>query len=154
MVTLAPEQFPNRDVRVDDDFMDANKAQLTICGAALYNACVAVPGVLDSDVREALDALVEKYRTSLIYEPTLQNSIAAAVYRGFEKGVEEFREKIRSSGGNTETFIDQFMFRIVVFLQRLALMHNNGRAKGRYYIQFLSGLTRPMSTPEAMAEGQ
>ena len=154
MVTLAPEQFPNRDVRIEDDFLEQQRGQFTICGAALYKACEALPGVLDSDVREALDALVEKYRTSLIYEPTLQNSLAAAVYRGFEKGVEEFREKIRSGGGNTETFIDQFMFRIVVFLQRLALMHNNGRAKGRYYIQFLSGLTRPMSTPEAMAEGQ
>ena len=39
------------------------------------------------------------------------------------------------------------------FSQRL-VKNNNGRARGRYFIHFLSDLNRPMSKPEAMAERQ
>lgn len=154
LVRLLPEQFPNSDVRIDDNFLDQNQALFTFCGAALSMAAEPVQGVLDTDVREALEALIAKYRTSLIYEPTLQNQLAATVYQNFESKVDEFRTKVKDSGGNTEAILDQYMLRLLVFLQRLALMNNNGRAKGRYFIQFLSGVTRPMSKAEAMAEDQ
>ena len=154
LVQIVPEQFPNRDVRVGDDFLDHNQALLTFCGSNLYFACEEVHGVLDADVRESLEALIAKYKTSLVYEPVLSNLMAAGVYRSFEKRVGELRVKLNEQGGDSEAVMDQYMLRLLVFLQRLALINNNGRARGRFFIQFLSGLTRSMSKPEAMAEGQ
>ena len=156
LVQIAPEQFPNRDVRIDDDFLKQNQALLTFCGSNLYLASVEVPGVLDVDVRETLEAVIAKHKTSLVYEPALQNQLAAAVYRNFEIRMDEFRKKLIDYGGDTaaEALLDQYILRLLVFLQRLAIMNNNGRARGRYFIHFLSDLNRPMSKPEAMAERQ
>ena len=154
LVQIAPEQFPNRDVRIGDDFLDQNQALLTFCGSNLYFACEEVRGVLDADVRESLEALIAKYKTSLVYEPSFKNLIAAGVYRNFEKRVDEFRVRLNDNGGNAEAVMDQYMFRLLVFLQRLAMVNNNGRARGRFFIQFLSGLTRSISKPEVMAKGQ
>ena len=154
LVQIAPEQLPNRDVRIEEEFIAQNQALLTFCGSNLYFACEEVHGVLDADVLESLEALIAKYQTSLVYEPSFQNLIAAGVYRNFEKRADEFRVRLNDSGGNAEAVMDQYMFRLLVFLQRLAMVNNNGRARGRFFIQFLSGLTRSMSKPEVMAEGQ
>ena len=153
LVQITPEKFPNRDVRIDDDFLDQNQALFTFCSSNLYISTVEVPGVLDTDVRETLEALIAKYKTSLVYEPALQNQLAAAVYRNFEKRVDEIRVKLIDQGGN-EAVLEQHMLRLLVFLQRLAVMNNNGRARGRFFIHFLIALTLPMSQPEAMAERQ
>ncbi len=156
LVQIAPEQFPNSDVRIDDDFLEQNQALFTFCGANLYLATVEVPGALDLDVRETLEALIAKYKTSLVYEPALQNQLAASIYRNFEKKVDEFGKKLKDHGGDAaaKAVLDQYMLRLLVFLQRLAIMNNNGRARGRFFIQFLSDLTLSMSQPEEMAEGQ
>ena len=156
LVEIDPEQFPNSDVRVDDDFLDENQALFAFCGANLYLAAVEVPGVLDADVRETLEAAIAKHKTSLVYEPALQNQLAAAVHRNFEIRVNEFRQKLKDYGGDAEAeaVLEGYILRLLVFLQRLAIMNNNGRARGRFFIHFLSGLNEPMSKAEAMAERQ
>src|SRR5258708_19552919 len=62
-IQVAPEQIPNRDIRLSDKFIREQEELITVLGAILLEATLDVPDAVDSDVREALEALIPTYRT-------------------------------------------------------------------------------------------
>lgn len=138
-VLVQPDKFPNQDIRVTDTFIREHDALVIMLGRAVLQAALATPGAVDYDVREALEALIRTYRTlesGLVYETRPENPIAAQVSGLIQGSVAEFRRQETEQMGMTRTR-DAEILGVLAFLQRLEIDRNNGRKKGRAYIDFL-----------------
>lgn len=136
---ISADTFPNKDIRVSDEFLRKHEPLLIVLAATLMNAALEYEGTIDYDIREALDALIRTHRTlqsGLVYETKPTNPMAAHVYERLQGSVEELRRKLQESTGSA-TVRDADVLGILVFLHRMELQHNNGRKKGRAFIDFL-----------------
>jgi hypothetical protein len=136
-----PDKFPNADIRVSESFLHKNERLLTFAAATLFQASQENPDVIDLDMRQALGALIRTYRTlesGLIYESRPANPMAAFVQQRFQQALQEYRQRTTESAGIT-TLRDADVLGILVFLERLELSNNNGRRRGRAFIDFLRG---------------
>lgn len=136
-----PDQFPNQDIRVTEEFLRTNELLLLFLGQSLMEAAFETPGAVDYDVRDALDALIRTYRTlqsGLYYDTRPANVLAANICSMIQSGIQEFRRDERERLGLSRTR-DTDILGILAFLQRLELDRNNGRKKGRAYLDFLRG---------------
>jgi hypothetical protein len=137
--TADPETFPNKDIRVNEQFLYENETLLLMTGSALLKAVLETAGATDSDVREALDAIVRTQRTrqsGLYYDTRPSNPIAASIQELAQENLEEARKQMAAQSGSAH-IRDSDLLGIVVFLQRMAIQHNNGRPLGRAFIDFL-----------------
>src|SRR6476620_4119225 len=57
-----PDKFPNRDIRVTDEFLHENEELLVYFGRNLLAAALDTQDAVDNDVREALESLIRTYR--------------------------------------------------------------------------------------------
>ena len=136
------EQLPNRDIRVSEELLENNQELLEFLGRALATEALETPGAVDSDVRDALAALIRTYRTlqtGIYYQTLPENALAAKIFRAVEAGVGEFRRKETERLGMTRTR-DADLLGLLVFLERLELDRNNGRPRGRAFLDLLRGL--------------
>ncbi len=135
---INPEEVPNRDVRVSEEFLREHEPLLIFLGAKLLEAALNTSGAVDSDVREALDSLIKTYRTlqsGLYYETKPNNLIAAAIHQKIQDAVDGLRKELAEKGATNVR--DAEVLGILVFVQRLEMHHNNGRPRGRAFIGYL-----------------
>jgi hypothetical protein len=152
---LDPATFPNQDIRITDRFLRENEPLLTFTAATLLNVTLQVPGAIDYDVREALDALVRTYRTlesGLYYDSRPSNPLAAHIYAELQQNLQAFRERAQQRTGMS-TIRDVDILGIVAFLQRMELQENNGRKKGKAFIDFLRHQFPQQPAPSLVVEG-
>ena len=136
---IDPQQVPNRDIRVADELLSNNEKLLAFLSLTLTRAASGTPGVVDFDVRDALDALTRTYRTlesGVYYESRPNNPLAAHICGVVQAGIAEYRRKETERLGMTKTR-DAGILGLLVFLQRFELDQNNGRRKGRAFIDAL-----------------
>ncbi|MCU1275598.1 MAG: hypothetical protein JWO48_3029 [Bryobacterales bacterium] len=134
-----PHNFPNQDIRVTEEFLHEHEPLLLFLAGTVLDAALSTSGAIDFDVREALDALIRTYRTlqsGVYYETVPTNPIAANICRIVQSGLAEFRKQETERSGMTQTR-DAEVLGVLVFLQRLELDNNNGRKRGRAYLDFL-----------------
>jgi hypothetical protein len=134
-----PSSFPNQDIRVTEEFLREREPLLLYTARTLLDAALATHGATDFDVREALESLVRTYRTlqsGVYYETRPSNPIAGNVFSLVQSGVAEFR-KLETERTGMAQIRDADILGILVFLQRLELDNNNGRKRGRAYLDFL-----------------
>jgi hypothetical protein len=134
-----PATVPNMDIDVSEDFLHRNEALLVYLAVGFVRAASAMPGVIDFDVREALDALVRTYRTlesGVYYETRPANPLANHLCQGVQQAAAEFRQREREQSGVTHTR-DADVLGILAFLQRLEYDRNNARKRGRAFLDFL-----------------
>ena len=84
-------------------------------------------------------SLIRTYRTlqsGVYYESIPTNPLAAGVYSAVQRGTGEFREQERRRLGMSKTR-DADILGLLVFLQRLEFDRNNGRRRGRAFLDFL-----------------
>jgi hypothetical protein len=148
-----PDQFPNQDIRVTEEFLQDNQDELVFLGRAVMAAAFETPGAVDADVRDALAALIRTYRSlesGLVYETRPENPVAAAIGARLQDAVAEFRRMEAEARGMTR-LRDKQVLGILVFLQRMELDRNNGRRLGRAFLDFLRGFFAPegMEQPPA-----
>jgi hypothetical protein len=144
-------EFPNRDIQVTEKLLRANEELLTFLCLNVFHAAMQVPGAVDSDVREALDGLIRTYRTlqsGVYYESRPNNPLAGAVYGAVQGALAEYRESEQKELGMTKTR-DADVLGVLVFLQHLALYRDNGRRRGRAFLDAL----REFHPPEAESSG-
>lgn len=137
--SLAGKQLPNKDIVITEALLTRNEALLTFLAAALLTAALETPGVVDFDVREALDSLTRTYRTlqsGVYYESRPTNPLAGAVYAAVQQAAEEYRKEEHSRLGMTRTR-DSDVLALLVFLQHFELDRNNGRKRGRAFLDAL-----------------
>jgi hypothetical protein len=144
---LDAEQMPNRDIRVSEELLESNSELLEFLGSTMATAALETPGAVDSDLRDALAALIRTYRTlqtGIYYQTVPQNALAAKIFRAVEDAVAEFRQEETKRLGMSRTR-DADLLGLLVFLERLELDRNNGRPRGRAFLDLLRGL-QPEST--------
>ena len=149
-------EYPNRDVEVSDAFLERNKPLYIFVLGTLHQTAKENPAVIDADMREAIAGLVQKYRakqSGLIVEPALPDHMAATVLNSFEQKMEGFREKVSTENVDPVTFIDDNMFKVMVFLDRFAALKNNGRPKGRHFLSLLRFMFPPTKPKTKLVAG-
>ncbi len=133
-----PADPPNQDIRVSKKLLEENKALVGFASHSLVQSALSVPEVVDFDVREALEALIRTWRTlqsGIYYESLPQNRLALHLYSAIEQSLEEFRRR-ESETGYSKTR-DSAVLIVLVYLQRLELDRNNGRLRGRAFLNLL-----------------
>lgn len=134
-----PQRWPNPDVSITERFLNDNAQLFTLTGHALVRIALGSAEVVDNDVRDALEALVRTYRTlgtGLIYETRPANLLAAGIQQRLRAELDEARKQLKESTG-METIRDTDVLGVLVMLQRMEFARNNGRARGRAFIDFL-----------------
>jgi hypothetical protein len=137
-VPLDPASVPNQDVQVTEQFLREHEPLLVFLGARLLEASLATSGAVDSDVREALGSLIRTYRTlqsGLIYETRPTNLVAAAIHQRMQEAVEALRKELAEK--NATPIRDAEILGTLVFLERVELHQNNGRPRGRAFMDYL-----------------
>jgi hypothetical protein len=111
------------------------------------------PGAIDFDVREALDGLVRTYRTlasGVYYESLPANPLAANIFHMTQEAAAEYRRRETQETGISHTR-DTDVLGLLVFLQRIELDRNNGRRRGRAFVDLLlrayAGEAEPSDPP-------
>ncbi len=135
---LNPEEIPNRDVQVTEEFLHEHESLLVFLGAKVLGASLAAAGAVDSDAREALESLIRTYRTlesGLYYETRPDNLIAAAIHQRIQEGIEGLRKELAEK--NATPIRDAEILGTLVFLQRVELHESNGSPRGRAFIDYL-----------------
>jgi hypothetical protein len=140
-VPLDPANVPHRDIRVTEKFLSDNEEVLVSVARKLGSAALEVPGVVDFDVRAALEALIRTYQTlqsGVYYETRPDNALAARLFAAVQDGIAEFRRLEQERLGLPKTR-DADLLGVLVFFERLELDRNNGRPRGRAFIDMLQG---------------
>lgn len=143
------DDLPNKDIRVNEDFLDDHKDLAFFCLSAVVDAGLRTPGAVDFDILSAVDALIRTYRTAdsgLIYETRPEDKIAAAVQDQITRSLTDF-QKERAPFRNAD------VMRCLVFVQRYALMQHNGRPRGRAFIDFVQRANMPKLQGMSAAAG-
>lgn len=133
------EDLPNRDIEITDEFIERNAQVLHLAAGVLLEAASRVPGAVDYDLREALETLIRTRRTlesGIYYETRPANLMAAAIHQYFQAGMEEARRRTAERTG-VATIRDGTVLGALVFLQRMEYHYNNGRRRGRSFLNFL-----------------
>jgi hypothetical protein len=151
-VPIEESQIPNRDIAVSERFLEEHEPLLASLGQALAEAALATPGSIDFDIREALDALIRTYRTlqsGVYYDSLPPNPLAANIFGLFQQAAADYRQRESRQLGVSRTR-DADVLGILVFLQRVELDRNNGRRRGRAFLdmlrQFYAGEAPPPET--------
>jgi len=132
------DQVPNLDVPLNEKFLRDHEPIMLFLGAELLAASLETSGAVDSDVREALDSLIRTYRTlqsGLYYETRPNNPLASAIHQKIQAAIEELRKKMSEKGAPSVR--DAEILGMLVFFERIGLSRNNGRPKGRSFIDHL-----------------
>jgi hypothetical protein len=138
-VAIDSAAVPNQDIRVTERFVEEHQGLLTFIGNVVLGSALDTPGAVDYDVREALEALIRTHRTlasGVYYESVPPNPLAANIYRGIQNAVAEFRQHEQQELGMSRTR-DADVLGVLVFLQRIELDRNNGRQRGRAFLDSL-----------------
>lgn len=136
-----PPDLKNRpypDIDVTEKFLEQHPELVTWIGIGLGTASEAEPRVVDADVREALDAIARSYRTlthGLVYESRPVNPFAAAIFDRLQRSIQEFKDGTGTIGKHLR---DSVVLACLVLFLRLAVDHNNGRPKGRAFIDVIA----------------
>lgn len=142
---LDPKTLPNPEIELTDRFMDEHQELTVILGRMLFIASVQTQGVVDSDMREALAALVTTYKSAssgLIYSARPDNTIAAGVAARFEEELDKFREDVKKNSPQ-HALLDKDLLGVLAFWQRLEYQRSNGRRKGRAFMESLYAVLPP-----------
>jgi hypothetical protein len=138
-VPIDPATTGDPDIRVTEETVEKNQDLLGFLAERLVGTALAIPGVIDFDIREALGALIRTFRTQasgLYYQTVPQNPLAARLFRALESGAEEYRKQESAELGMTRTR-DSDILAMLVFLERMELDRNNGRRRGRAFLDYL-----------------
>ena len=134
----AAASIPFYDIRVPERFLQEHEDIVRFVADAIVDAVFATAGVIDNDVREALEALIRTYKTlqsGLVYETRPANPVAANIYELVQTQVEEGRKELAADTGVSVR--DAEVMAVLLIMQRQEYRFNNGRQRGRAYIDHL-----------------
>jgi hypothetical protein len=147
-----PQGLVHPDVRVTEDFLRDQEQLLLFMGANLLEASLTTPGIVDSDVRETLEALIRTYRTlqsGLYYETLPGNLLAAGIHQKIQEAIDRLRKELSEKG--SRPIRDAEILGMLVFLDRVAVHQDNGRPRGRAFIDYLRAVFPMKSSGPANA---
>lgn len=138
-VPIAENQVSDSDVVVSEEFVRTHEELLLFCIYSLVQAALRTTNATDADVIAALQALIQTHRTlesGLVYETRAENSIAASVQRSFAASLADY-QKLRAEREQLSSYRNAEILAILVFLHRIGQQNQNGRPRGRMYLDLL-----------------
>jgi hypothetical protein len=150
LVPVQEKDYPSPDIDLSDSFMYDMEPVIQFILAKTLEAALDTPGSVDSDIREAFDAMVRTYRTmqsGLIYETRPANPYADSIQQRIRASIEEFKQRIHQAQG-MHTIRDSEILGCLVFIQRLALQYNNGRRRGKAFMHTLASSRAQQETAQ------
>ena len=154
-MATAESDFPDADIEVTEEFLREREEFFTFCIFSLLKATLQTPGAFDSDVRDALAALIKTLRTAesgLVYETRSENAVAAGIQSRFSAFLTAYQrereESERVKPSRLGRLKDSDLLAILVLLRRLAQQNNNGRPRGRMFLDALSQMTPGVGVDE------
>jgi hypothetical protein len=133
------------DIEITEEFLARNEDLMIFLGQTIFSAAIEMPGTVDFDVREALEGLTRTYRTmasGIYYESIPSNPLAANLFRAVQQALPGFREQQHQRSGVTRTR-DADVLGVLIFLERIEKDQNNGRRRGRAFLDGLRGFFPP-----------
>ena len=148
---LTPDQIPDADVEIGEEFLSQNETYLYLLSRALWEGMAKAPELADYDVREALAALVSARKalsTGIYYETRPTNPYAATIYETVTDAIEDMRQRERDALGAATALRDSALLNLLIFLRRLEASANNGRKRSRAFIDMIRRLVETAEPSE------
>jgi len=148
-VPVDEKQLSDPDVPVSEEFLREHEELLLFCMVSLVHAALRTASATDADAMEALEAQIKTYRTAesgLLYETRPVNTIAASVQRAFSESLADY-QKIRAERESLH-FRNTEILAVLVFLRRMGQQNQNGRPRGRMYLDLLKQMTPATATDD------
>jgi hypothetical protein len=143
-VGLDADKIPHRDIPLSHEFLEDHEALIAFLSLALVEEAERIHAV-DSDAREALESLIQTYRTlqsGIIYENLPPNPLASSLYEAARVAAARYMDEERKAFGVSRCR-DADVLRALVFLDVLSLDRNNGRRYGRSFLDAIGRLQPP-----------
>jgi hypothetical protein len=134
-----PADTPLLDVKVPQDVIYTHQNVLSGIAFAAAKFSAAHPGLTDSDVLAALQALADAYKTlsaGIYYEKPPDATLPRELYAALAQFLTESKQQPAEHPGSMP-IKDSEIFSLLVFLYRMGLLRTNGRPRARRYIEFL-----------------
>ncbi len=142
-VEIAEGQISNPDIRVTEEFVREHEELLLFSIYSLVEASLRTPGAKDTDVMSVLESLIQTYRTlqsGLVYETRPESSVALSIQRLFTASLTDY-QKERSERDKLPELRDSEILAILVFLHRIGQQNQNGKPRGRMFLDLLRHMT-------------
>src|SRR5450755_1575288 len=150
-LSITEKELLNLDVEVTEDFIGEHEELLLFCVYSLLQAALRTAGAVDTDVMTALEAMVKTHKTldsGLVYETVSENLIATAIQRSFSASLSDYR-KLRQERETLSSVHNSDILKTLVFLQRVGQQNQNGRPRGRMFVDLLRHMTPDASVETA-----
>ena len=132
-------KLPFPESKFQPGFAREHRVMLTEIDYALCRYAADHREVVDSDVFAALHALAETYRTQssgIIYEKPPDYALQRGLYEAIRAAIKKFREETERKMGMA-VVRDSEIRDVLIYHAQLSAIHNNGRPKGRAYLDLL-----------------
>ena len=147
---LEPKNFPYKEVRVDEHFLTEHTHLLNTLALGILKGTLSVSGAVDRDAQQVLDAHIQTYKTlssGIHYESQPESLYARQVYSDLRETIQGFQREETQQFGFARTR-DSDILTLLVFLYRMALDRDNGRRRGKAFLDFLRGHFTAPEEPE------
>src|SRR5512136_1832497 len=97
-----PGRMPHKDVDVTERLVEEHAPLFAFLCRGLAKIALGSGGIIDADVREAVDAMARTYRTmqsGLVYETRPASLIAAGIQQKLTDELDELRKQLRERSG-------------------------------------------------------
>jgi hypothetical protein len=134
------DAIPNQDIKVNESFLRENEWVFVALLKAIADVAREHREVNDFDAREALGSLIRTYRTlesGLYYESRPVSLRAGGIFAAVQAAVAEIRQSEAKARGMA-TLRDATVLGVLVFLERLERVHNNGRPRSKAFLASLA----------------
>ena len=138
---IEPAAVPYPDLPLPMDLIHEHQPLISGLGYTILKTAAEIAAVDDWSAIEAITALAETYRTlgtGLYYERPPDGPVARAVYMQLTQFLGEYRQAEQKQAGFGGVK-DSEIFRLLVFLLRVAKYETNGRPRSRAFLDFLRG---------------
>jgi hypothetical protein len=152
-VLVDEKELSDPDVQISEEFLREHEELLLFCMVSLVHAALRTASATDADALEALGALIKTYRTAesgLLYETRPVNMIAASVQRALAESLADY-QKMRAERESLH-FRNAEILAVLVFLRRMGQQNQNGRPRGRMYLDLVKQMT-PANASDERAPG-
>ena len=147
---ITDQQISYPDVQISEEFIRDHEELLLFTVYSLVQGALRTPGAIDVDVMAALEALIQTHRTlesGLMYETRPENTVALAVQRAFTNSMKDY-EKLRQEREGLSAHRNSELLAVLIFLHRLGQQNQNGRPRGRMYLDLLRHMTPEVGVEE------
>ncbi len=133
------ETLPFKEAKFGRDFAKSKEPLLAAIEYAISGFAAEHRALVDTDVLAALRGLAETYQTQtsgIIYEKPIDHALQRDLYLALKTAIADFRRKFEQHAG-VASLRDSEVRDSLIFLTQLSAVYQNGRPKGRAYLDMI-----------------